>query len=63
MTCAHSSEDLPDRAEHVQRPEGSPHPRGSAAAGTAREDRREHAEVRPERARVRWGPLEGSACI
>lgn len=47
----------------MQRPEGSPHPRGSAAAGTAREDRREHAEVRPERARVRWGPLEGSACI
>lgn len=36
MTCARSSEDLPDRAEHVQRPEGSPHPRGSAAAGTAR---------------------------
>lgn len=33
----------------MQRPEGSPHPRGSAAAGRAGEGRGEHAEVRPER--------------
>lgn len=53
VTCADSWEDLPDRAEHVQRPKGSPHATASTSERQCSgqhpgDGRREHLEERPQ---------------
>lgn len=73
VTCADSWEDLTDRAEHVQRPKGSPHATASTSERQCSgqhpgDGRREHLEER-----LQWEqeedeitpppPPQGSACI